>query len=151
MKKALITRLLAGVLLALPAITIPTADATEHGTASGLHIPAPGSAERKAILDTLRKQGRWVGGPDTVFVVTYLKVNKGWAWLSVLPESSDGLNHYENDGALMHKVGGKWVAMPDGTGDGECAATDSCPSDAAIFRRLKSKYPSLPSNIFPNG
>lgn len=149
MKKLLIPHLLASVLLALPAITIPTVYATEHGTTSGLHTPAPGTPERKAILNAQRKQLQPLVG-DTVLVVSYLKVNKGWAWLAALPQSPDGSNHYEGVNSLLHYANGSWKVVDGRPSWGECETDPDCADDTRFFKKLRAKHPGVPSNIFPH-
>jgi len=109
-------------------------------TLQGAYTPSPGNAERKAILDAYR--ARWKQGGnenmDVVFVVSYLKVHNGWAWLDVSPQSSDGSQHYEAERGLLRKKGGKWRVL-ERAGD----------YSVEYFRQLKRKYPSVPTDIFP--
>jgi hypothetical protein len=110
-------------------------------TAQGAYTPPPGSAERKAIADAYRAKWKQGGNTitDVVFVITYLKVRKGWAWLEVKPQSSDGSQQYEAEQGLLRKTGGKWRVSERTAG-----------YDAAYFQKLRKKYPSVPANIFPS-
>jgi hypothetical protein len=109
-------------------------------TTQGTYTPAPASAERKAILDAYRAKWKQGGnkGADVVFVVNDLKVQKGWAWLNVRPQSSDGSQQYEAEQGLLRKKGGKWRVLERTAG-----------YSVEYFRKLKRKYPSVPTDIIP--
>ena len=119
--------------------------------AAGPYTPLPGNPERKAILDALREVvKRMSGGEDMVFVVPYLKVDQGWAWIHTLPQSRDGRGHYEDVSGLFHKQQGKWK-MADVAASCEPGLNDTPDCSAKTFiKRLKSKYPSAPLSIFPD-
>jgi hypothetical protein len=107
----------------------------------GAYTPSAGSAERKAIVDAYRAKWKQQGGntiTDVVFVISYLKVHKGWAWLEVRPQSSNGSQQYEAEQGLLRKKGGKWRVLERTAG-----------YNAEYFRKLKKKYPSVPTDIFP--
>jgi hypothetical protein len=106
------------------------------------YTPPAGSAERKNILDAFR--AAWIGQgsspiTDVVFVVNNLKVRNGWAWLDVNPQSSDGSQQFEGEQGLLRKKNGKWKVIERTAG-----------WDAAYFKKLKAKYPTVPLDIFPN-
>lgn len=117
--------------------------------AAGPHTPLPGSPERKAILDAMRKVVQRMSGLDVVFVVPYLKVDQGWAWIHTVPQSRDGRSHYEDVSMLLQKRQGRWkpagiaAACEPGVED-----TPDC-SEKTFIKRLKAKYPSAPLSIFP--
>jgi hypothetical protein len=113
------------------------------------YTPKPGSPERKAILDAMRVVVKRMSGLDVVFVVPYLKVDQGWAWIHTLPQSRDGRSHYEDVSALLHKRQGKWK-MADIAASCEPGLDDTpdC-SEKTFIKRLKAKYPSAPLSIFP--
>ena len=131
------------VLLITINITANPSPTTERALAEafqGAYTPSPASAERKAILDAYRV--RWKKGGNTagdvVFVVSQLKVHRGWAWLDVRPQSSDGSQQYESEQGLLRKKGGKWRVLERSAG-----------YSAEYFRKLKRKYRSVPTDIFP--
>ncbi|HEY0320409.1 MAG TPA: hypothetical protein VGC66_05505 [Pyrinomonadaceae bacterium] len=110
-------------------------------TIQGAYTPPPASAERKAILDAYRakwKQSSGITNTDVVFVVSYLKVHNSWAWLDVRPQSSDGSQQYEGEQGLLRKKSGTWRVLERTAG-----------YDTEYFRKLKKKYPSVPTDIFP--
>ena len=117
--------------------------------AAGPYTPKPGSPERKAILDAMREVVKRMSGLDVVFVVPYLKVDKGWAWIHTIPQSRDGRSHYEDVSTLLHKRQGRWK-MADITASCEPGLEDTpdC-SEKTFIKRLKAKYPSAPLSIFP--
>ena len=117
--------------------------------AAGPYTPLPGTSERKAILNAMRKVVKRMSGLDVVFVVPYLKVDQGWAWIHTIPQSRDGRSHYEDVSALLHKRKGYWkkadIAASCEPGAEE---TPDC-SEKTFIKRLKDKYPSAPLTIFP--
>jgi hypothetical protein len=110
------------------------------------YTPPPGSAERKAILDALR---RWVKEQhhlEVVFVVRHLKVNNGYAWVHTLPQSKDGSSRYEDISALLKKEQGRWAVA-----EIPCAEEDNpdCIGDPGYFDGLKRRFPEMPEDILP--
>ena len=128
-------------LLATPVVNGHAAMPRPATAIQATYTPPPGSAERKAILDAYR--AAWKKGgtiKDVTFVVNNLKVHNGWAWLDVKPQSSDGSQNYEGEQGLLRKKNGKWRVLDRTAG-----------YDAKYFKKLKSKYPGVPSDIFPQG
>ncbi len=54
------------------------------------YVPALGSVERKAIMDTLRAPVENQIKKKVIFKVDYLKVQEGWAFLMVAPLQANG-------------------------------------------------------------
>ena len=110
------------------------------------HTPPKGSAERKAILDALRRELSRLHGTEAVFVVRRLKVQRGWAWVEALPQSADGANRYEGLSALLSKRGGRWRVE-----ELACAEEENpdCVGHADFFVRLGRRFPEAPRAIFP--
>ena len=108
------------------------------------HTPPVGSAERKAILDTMRADILENFDLEVVFVVKWLKVQDGWAWAETHPQSRDGLNRYEPFLALLEKREGIWAIaeIPP-------LEEDAPPVDDAYFRNLIERFPGLPCEVFP--
>jgi hypothetical protein len=104
-----------------------------------------GSAERKAILDTMRADIMEKAGMEVVFVVKWLKVKEGWAWVETHPRSRDGMNRYEPFIALLEKKE-EWAIA-----EVPPLEEDSPPVDDAYFKDLIARYPGLPEGIFPWG
>jgi hypothetical protein len=52
--------------------------------------PAPGSAQRRAILDALRPSIEAQIGPDVEFVVRQIRVIRGWAFVLADPQRKGG-------------------------------------------------------------
>lgn len=101
--------------------------------------PQKGSAERKAILDAFRTV--WLKNSEiksVIFNVDRMSVKNGWAYIQVTPQSPDGSNNYETEGALLRKTSGKWKVVKRLGGDTDCDLP--C---------LKKKYPSMPKEIYP--
>lgn len=108
--------------------------------ANGVYTPRVGSGERKAILNSFRAV--WLKGSNyknVIFVVEHLAVKSGWAYLFVSPQSPDGKNHYEAEGALLRRQNGKWKVLQRIGGETECDL--SC---------LKRKFPQMPNAIYPS-
>lgn len=88
------------------------------------YTPAPGTAERKALMDALRVPVERKVNKKVVFKVDHLKVKDGWAFMRGVPQQPGGRkmdysnSPYQeeiNDGlfddwicALLHKEGTKW-------------------------------------------
>lgn len=106
----------------------------------GAYTPQPGSPGRKAIMDAYRAE--WMGNDQSrpvVFVVNYLKVHRGWAYVTVTPQSPDGSQNYETESGLLRKRNGRWTVLERVTGNG----------DHNDFKTMRTKYPAAPSGIFP--
>jgi hypothetical protein len=85
-------------------------------------------------------------GMDLVFVVEYLKVQNGWAWIVTLPQSPDGTNRYEGVSALLRLVDGVWKVA-----DLPCTEEDDpeCLGGADYYQQLLIRYPGIPREILP--
>ena len=103
------------------------------------YTPPAGSEERKAILNAMRALGDI---HDRVFVLRYLKVQNGWAWLMGDPQSPDGKNHYESESALLRNEGTGWKVL-----DQPCTEADS--DSKKEMARIRTAYPKAPAGIFP--
>lgn len=116
----------------------------------GLHSPEKGSAERKAIMDSLRDNFKEQTGKQVVFEVHYLKVHNGWAWADVTPLDDKGKAIAEGGPSLLHYEQGSWKIMdfPELPADPD----DPMPAEDASPRFVKAaqkKYQTLPADIFP--
>jgi hypothetical protein len=107
---------------------------------TSLHVPPAGSAERKAILDAMRALG---DNHDRIFVVRYIKVAAGWAFLTVNPQSPDGKQHYETESALLQQTTAGWKVVDQPCGEGDC-------DDKQELARIRAKFPAAPAAIFPS-
>lgn len=109
---------------------------------AGAHIPAAGSAERKAITDGLR------GEQKVIFKIHYLKVHGDWAWIDVTPLDEKGKAVAEGGTSLMHKETAGWKAM-------DLSALPDDPDNpmqeptAKFVKQLQKTFPGLPADIFP--
>jgi hypothetical protein len=124
--------------------------------ADKFRTPPENSAERKAILDGLRRHWLTTRNPDDgrfyrgkiTFHVGYLKVHNGWAWVYAEPRSSLPKERFpENSGFLLRLKSGRWEAMNtppmDDNGDGAFN-----PSSRDL-ERIKKMYPSITTDIIP--
>jgi hypothetical protein len=131
---------------------------TEGQTTEELHTPPKGSTERQAIMDGLREEYRENRNSDgkpyrgnITFVVNYLKVHDGWAWVYADPTSSDPRDQFgENSGFLLHREDGKWKVMnlPPMVDDPDDPENLGYPGPRDI-ERIKKMYTSIPTDIFP--
>ncbi len=112
---------------------------------SGL-TPLPGDPLRKQVLDALRQDVKRMHSLDVVFVVDHLRVKDGWAWVETQPQSPDGMSHYESLSALLHFQDEGWVVM-----DTPCTEPENpeCPEESRFFEELQKRYPTVPTEIFP--
>jgi len=125
--------------------TAPERKNDQHGSGGGkptthAHTPAKGSAERNAILAAVHKA---MAPKKVVLVVPYLKVNQGWAWIQVDPQSPDGTQHYESQSGLLHKgTNAQWKLL-------EWMPAEEGTDQKKYFQGLRKKYPEAPADIFP--
>ncbi len=112
------------------------------------YTPARGSTERKAILHALRSNMRRSDSRPVVFVVRHLKLQNGWAWLQVEPQSPDGRSRYEGEAALLQRRGGRWQVVERMPALGEREGT-SQEADCAYFEQLRTRFRSVPLAILP--
>ena len=113
------------------------------------YTPAKESAERKAILDSLRTVIRKMSGLEVIFVVRHLKAKNGWAWVEADPQSVDGTQHYEPMTGLVHRKNGRWTYVEGPPEFAVCEQDPDCIDSARYFRKLARKYPAASPDIFP--
>jgi hypothetical protein len=116
--------------------------AVHRPPATHAYSPPKGSAERTAILQATHQALAKQGLKNVVLVVPYLKVNGGWAWIQVNPQSADGSQHYESQSGLLHEQAKKWTLL-------EWMPAEEGTDVKKYFKDLKAKYPSAPADIFP--
>ena len=121
------------LILLASALTSPSA------FAASVHTPPKGSAERQAIMDAMRVNG---DDRDRIFVVRFLKVSRGWAWLQVDPQSRGGSNHYESESALLRQFGRHWKVVAQPCAEADCVEEDE-------LARIRDDFPQAPDAIFP--
>jgi len=111
-----------------------------------LHAPKKGSAERRAILDALRRGG----ATGAKFLVAYLKVHNGWAWIDATPLDARGRATAEGGASLLHLEGNIWKIA-----DLSIVAEDpNNPMGAqdlskVYLANLRKTFPGAPLDIFP--
>jgi len=130
-----------------PAHAAPTLRA-HAPQADSAYMPARGSAERAAILDAMRAHRRRFDPQRVIFVVSYLRVQRGWAWASVRPQSPDGRSHYEDESALLRRRAGRWEVVETMPAAGEREGTPT-EEDCAWFQQLRWRLPALPTAVLP--
>ncbi len=118
-------------------------------TAQEPYTPPKGSSERNAILNALRDSLKTLEIEKIVFVVRYLKVKDGWAWIETLPQSPDGKSLYEPVDALLHKENHRWVVKEIRPCCGECADDPECEDIRRYYKKLMREFPSAPRDLFP--
>ena len=111
---------------------------------TGPYTPAKNSAERQAILDSLR------GNQDVVFQVHYLKVHRGWCWVDTTPLDKQGHATAEGGPNLLHLENGIWKVMdlsrvPDDPDD-PLGAEDA---SLGFVKNVLKTFPGVPRDIFP--
>ena len=113
---------------------------------AAVSTPAPGSLERKAIMDALRVPVERSYHARVVFVVSRLKVGAGYAYVDAAAQGPDGkppAGLAEMGGslsALLRKQGGRWQVLKWGSYGG----TD-------LIVECRKKYPHAPASLFPGG
>ncbi len=116
--------------------------------ADDVHVPAKGSAERKALLDAMRA----VQFPkqDVVYVVNYMKVHNDWAWVDISPQDRKGQAVAEGGPSLWHCKKGQWTYV-DTSKVPEDPQDPLGPEDASpgFVKNLQKVFRDVPSDIFP--
>ena len=129
-----------------PCMASEAKNQSAQGHESVRPLALPGSPVRRAVLDALRQEMKHLHGMEVIFVVRYMKVKDGWAWVHTLPQSPDGKNHYEDISALLHLKSGTWEVV-------ELACTEEenpqCLSNPVYFSELKKRFPKVPGEILP--
>lgn len=114
-----------------------------------LRTPAKDSAERKAILDAVHEAYKEGADQPAKFLVNYLKLHNGWAWINVTPLNADGKPVADPAPLLFHNEDGKWISKElFGIGDPDDQVGPMEPS-AKYIKALQQKYPGLPADIIP--
>lgn len=116
--------------------------------ADSAHTPARGSAERKAIMDALRAHRRQFDAQPVIFVVQHLRVQRGWAWATVAPQSPDGRSRYEEESSLLRLRAGRWAVVETMPAPGEREGTPD-EEDCAWFQHLRRRFTAMPIAILP--
>lgn len=111
-----------------------------------VYTPQKGSDERKEILDALREEIFNMHHINVIFVVNYMKVYNGWAWLHTLPQDADGTNQYEDILALVHKKDLEWKVLEIPCAEEE---NSNCITSETYFEGLKKRFPEVPECILP--
>jgi hypothetical protein len=121
------TKLVLALMFCVSLVVAQGGGSLKTGTAAIPHVPAKGSAERKAIVDALRSPVEKRLKQPVIFKIDHLKAQGKWAFLSGRPQTSDGSEIdytgtvYEDavdsgafdDGivALLRNVNGKWTVV----------------------------------------
>lgn len=92
-------------------------------------MPAPGSTQRRAILDALRPAVERQIGPNVEFVVREMRVIDGWAFVSATPQRRGGqridgrryFQDFEEMGgmkvsAILRRRGSRWTLINQAIG-----------------------------------
>ncbi len=115
-----------------------TAAAQNNFAQSAPYTPAKGSAERKAILDGVRKYRKVL---NEVYMPREFKVQNGWSFVSADDPNEPGVDTAAFD-VLLRKTGKVWKVMDEVSH-----------AEGADWRReigrIRKKFPKAPSGIFP--
>lgn len=124
------------LLVALAIITLGLSTASIQAQ-SGVHTPAIGSPQRKAILDGVRK---FRDAPNEVYTPRVFRVTGGWAYVAADDPNEPGVDTLAFD-LVLRKSGGIWkvvdqISHTEGSGY------------ASEVRRIRRKFRSLPRGLF---
>lgn len=142
-----------------PALALSAGGQSEKSEISDeLHTPERGSPERQAIMDALRASLDNYQSPyyqphrgTITFVVNFLKVHNGWAWMNGYPQSSNSQDSFgEFSGFLLHSENGNWsvMSLPPMVNDPNDPENLDYPSRRDI-EKIRQKYPRIATDIFP--
>ena len=131
--------------------TLPALLATP-AFAEAPHNPAPGSPERKAIADAMRKVLRKAfGEPDAEFIFVFrtLRVQGEWAWAEADPQRGGGdEGRFEGVTFLLRKSSAGW-RVAESLPDDVAAADEPVKAMRAWLKSIEAKYPKLPKGVLP--
>jgi hypothetical protein len=135
-------RLLSRVFIVLVALLAGLHFTSVEAQAGPTYTPKPGSAERKAIIDALRKPVMKKVKTRVIFELGYFKVRDGWAMVSGSALKADGTRFgdeylWGEVTALLRKEKKTWRVLVWGFASG----TD-------VFEEARQKYPRAPRSIF---
>ncbi len=141
--------LLAAALLAVTTGTFAppgrAAQKSGRGGPAAAYTPKPGTRERKAILDALRKPVQKHVGRPIIFMIGSLKVINGWALVQGNARKPDGKDlggqflWGELAALLRRKPNGTWVVL-----------TWDFATDISALENARRRYPNAPRALFPN-
>ncbi len=104
--------------------------------------------EGRFILKALRKSIKTLPSESIGFIIRYLKVKNGWAWIETDPRGLDIPGHYDPIDGLLHKEKGKWKVKKIRLCCGDCEYDPYC-GKGIYHKKLIKMYPSVPKEIFP--
>ena len=132
---------------------------TSSGSEPGAYTPPPGSAPRRAIMDTLRldfyrhdSAGAHRNPQGVFYRVSYLKVHADWALVCATPVNAAGEEMADLRWTLLHRQTGQWTdadyfdAVSPASQD---ESLDVLSLSAATIRKVWRKFPDAPRDIFP--
>lgn len=102
------------------------------------YTPEKGSADRKAILDAVRKFRK---APSEVYAPSGFSVLKGWAYVSA-PDPADPDVDTEAFELVLRKTGSVWKVVDQIS---HVEGTDYMKER----KRIKKRFPAMPMAIFP--
>ena len=117
-----------------------------HAEQGELYSPERGNPIRTEILNIIRTDvEQWVNH-EVLFFNVDIRVLDDWAWATVEPRSTDGMNSYEFVTALLHKQSEAWtVAEYPGCEGGE----EECFDADLFFKGVTARNPGVPQALFP--
>ncbi len=131
--------------LTLGSLILPTAlHAAPAASKTAVSTPKPGSPERKALMDALRRQYAHDYHETVVFRVNWLKVGGGYAYLDGAALGANGQPAREfapmggSVSAFYRRQNGHWKVLRWGSFGG----TD-------LVDECRQKYPNAPHTLFP--
>lgn len=123
------------LLVALATITVGLSTASIQAQ-SGVHTPAIGSPQRKAILDGVRK---FRDAPNEVYTPRVLRVAGGWAYVAADDPNEPGVDTLAFD-LVLRKSGGVWKVVDQiSHSEGTEYATE--------VRRIRRKFRAIPRGL----
>jgi hypothetical protein len=118
-----------------------TADQGAQGTSpTDITMPPPGSPNT-AIYQAL--------GWDNVYVVYWLQIQDGWAYIHAIPFTSTEGPTIDTRALLQQDAGGAWKVVERSANEGLLTDVGSVAEDQQIPQQFRSKHPDAPAGIFP--
>jgi hypothetical protein len=114
--------------------------ASQGTSATDITMPQPGSPNIP-IYQAL--------GWDNVYVVYWLQIQDGWAYIHAIPFTSTDGPTIDTRALLRQSTAGEWQVLEKSTNEGLLTDVGAVAEDQAIPAQFKNKHPDAPAAVFP--
>jgi hypothetical protein len=123
-----------------PAATTSAITASQGTSVTDITMPQPGSPN----IPIYRALG-W----DNVYVVYWLQIRDGWAYIHAIPFTSTDGPTIDTRALLRQSAVGEWRVLEKSTTEGLLTDVGAVAEDQDVPEQFKSKHPDAPAAVFP--